>query len=38
MLVGDYQITSAKLCKDTGIVGKSVTTTDVDIIFSKYKP
>jgi len=28
----------SKLCKDTGIVGKLVTTTDVDIAFSKHKP
>eukprot|EP00116_Pleurobrachia_bachei_P017217 sb/3477479/ len=28
----------SKLCKDTGIMGKLVTSTDVDIIFSKHKP
>ncbi|XP_063688098.1 tubulin polymerization-promoting protein family member 2-like [Bolinopsis microptera] len=28
----------SKLCKDSGIMGKLVTSTDVDIIFSKYKP
>lgn len=28
----------SKLCKEAGIMGKLVTSTDVDIIFSKYKP
>ncbi|KAL5261959.1 hypothetical protein ACHWQZ_G007608 [Mnemiopsis leidyi] len=28
----------SKLCKDTGIMGKLVTSTDVDICFSKHKP
>ena len=28
----------SKLCKETGIMVKLVTSTDVDIIFSKYKP
>ena len=28
----------SKLCKDTGIIGKLVTSTDVDICFSKHKP
>lgn len=28
----------SKLCKDTGLMGKLVTSTDVDICFSKHKP
>jgi len=28
----------SKLCKDTGIAGKLVTSTDIDICFSKHKP
>lgn len=28
----------AKFCKDMGLVGKNLTTTDVDIIFAQSKP